>query len=149
MKPKKLLKRKNSKRGISLVECVIAITLVTIFSLSAISVSTLASSQTAKSMHSFAAASLCNDVRQCFTVTNSPDELQKALTACGYPFEVLGESNANDAITLKFDRKVFQVTVYVTYSTGTQNMVAKATREGKDGILYEMQYTAPRQEGAS
>lgn len=145
MKQKKLSGRKNSKRGISLVECVIAITLVTIFSLSAVSVSTLASSQTAKSMHSFAAASLCNDIRQCFTVTNDAENLKSALTACGYLYEVLGESDANDAITLLFDRKVFQVTVYVTYSTDTQNMVAKATREGKDGILYEMQYTAPRE----
>lgn len=145
MKLKKKLNRQGSKRGITLVECVIAITLVTIFSLSAISVSTLASSQTAKSMHSFAAASLCNDIRQCFTVTSDSETLRGALDACGYPYEVLGESDSGDAITLLFDRKVFQVTVYVTYSTDTQNMVAKATREGKDGILYEIEYTAPRE----
>ena len=135
---------KRKSRGVSLIETVIAITLVTIFSLAAISVSTMASSQTAKSMHSFAAASLCNDVRQCFTVTNTPNELLAALNACGdqYNAEIIVES-AN-AVTFKIDRGVFFVTVKASYGVeGNNTMEAYAEREGKSGRLYEMSYTVP------
>ena len=141
---------KCKSRGVSLIETVIAITLVTIFSLAAISVSTMASSQTAKSMHSFAAASLCNDVRQCFSVTNTPDELLAALNACGdqYKAENIVKSDNANAVTFKIDRGVFFVTVKASYGVeGNNTMEAYAEREGKSGRLYEMSYTVPAEKG--
>ena len=149
MKLKALLKRlfcDRSKRGVTLVETIVAITVVTIFSVSAVSVASLATSQTSRSMHSFAAASLCNDLRQCLSVSDSVEDFYKALIACEYAQAPTDETvYAENQATVQIDRTVFYVQATVAFKDGKKSIQCTAIIPGSSKPLYELDYSVPWQ----
>lgn len=120
-------KRKNN-RGMSLVEVVVALTIIVIFSICATSVALSSNLSVVRSSFAFKAASTCTDMQRCFEASSDEAEFQQLLNYANISYEVQGSM-----YTIDYPAYTITATVYGEYFT------ARAVLKKKNRVLYEIE----------
>lgn len=74
------------KRGVTLLETVIALFLLTVITGGAFALCSSSASAVSQSSTEFAAVQTCDDVVECYKATDSKTQFELLLRACGYDF---------------------------------------------------------------
>ena len=120
------------KRGVTLLETVIALFLLTVITGGAFALCSSSASAVSQSSTEFAAVQTCDDVVECYKATDKKTQFELLLRACGYDFNygantVSGEDGQQTSTenTNKLTLKTFAdgYFVYVTIGDGATEAI--------------------------
>lgn len=118
---------RKHNRGMSLVEVVVALSIIVIFSLCATSVALSSNLSVIRSSFAFKAASTCTDMQRCFEASSDEAEFQQLLNYANISYEVQGSM-----YTIDYPAYTITATVYGEYFT------ARAVLKKNNRVLYDM-----------
>ena len=139
---------KRYKRGVTLLETVIALLLLTIITGGAFAICSRSASAVSQSSTQFAAAQACEDVVECFKATDSKAQFELLLRACGYDFtygtNTVTSEDGQQTTTENRNKLTLKTIadgyiVYVTLADGATLTVEARSLVGK--TLYNTTYT--------
>lgn len=118
---------RKHNRGMSLVEVVVALSIIVIFSLCATSVALSSNLSVIRSSFAFKAASTCTDMQRCFEASSDDAEFRQLLDYANISYEVQGSM-----YTIDYPAYTITATAYGDYFT------AKAVLKKNNRVLYDM-----------
>lgn len=118
---------RKHNRGMSLVEVVVALSIIVIFSLCATSVALSSNLSVIRSSFAFKAASTCTDMQRCFEASSDEAEFQQLLNYANISYEVQGSM-----YTIDYPAYTITATVY------GENFTARAVLKKNNRVLYDM-----------
>lgn len=118
---------RKHNRGMSLVEVVVALSIIVIFSLCATSVALSSNLSVIRSSFAFKAASTCTDMQRCFEASSNDAEFQQLLNYANISYEVQGSM-----YTIDYPAYTITATVY------GENFTARAVLKKNNRVLYDM-----------
>lgn len=118
---------RKHNRGMSLVEVVVALSIIVIFSLCATSVALSSNLSVIRSSFAFKAASTCTDMQRCFEASSDEAEFQQLLNYANISYDVEGSK-----YTIDYPAYTITATVYGEYFT------ARAVLKKNNRVLYDM-----------
>lgn len=116
---------RKHNRGMSLVEVVVALSIIVIFSLCATSVALSSNLSVIRSSFAFKAASTCTDMQRCFEASSDEAEFQQLLNYANISYEVQGSM-----YTIDYPAYTITATAYGEYFT------ARAVLKKNNRTLY-------------
>lgn len=119
---------RKSNRGMSLVEVVVALSIIVIFSICATSVALSSNLSVIRSSFAFKAASTCTDMQRCFEASSDEAEFQRLLNFANISYEV-----QDHTYTIDYPAYTITATAYDEYFT------AKAVLKKKNRVLYQIE----------
>lgn len=119
---------RKHNRGMSLVEVVVALSIIVIFSLCATSVALSSNLSVIRSSFAFKAASTCTDMQRCFEASSDEAEFQQLLNYANISYEVQGSM-----YTIDYPAYTITATVY------GENFTARAVLKKNNRTLYEIE----------
>lgn len=119
---------RKHNRGMSLVEVVVALSIIVIFSLCATSVALSSNLSVIRSSFAFKAASTCTDMQRCFEASSNEAEFQQLLDYA----EILYKVQDN---TYTIDYPAYTITATVI---SNETFTAKAVLKKNNRVLYDM-----------
>ena len=135
--------RKNLKKGVTLLETVIAIALLAIISVVAVSVSVSSIKSEEKNIQAMEISFIAENAIECFRFADNNDKFIEALnktTDSEHPFNKLAEegAEANDKkSTYTYVKSAYKVVIVADYTTNT----IQITAEDKNGkTIYSLSY---------
>lgn len=118
---------RKHNRGMSLVEVVVALSIIVIFSLCATSVALSSNLSVIRSSFAFKAASTCTDMQRCFEASSDEAEFQQLLNYANISYDVEGSK-----YTIDYPAYTITATAYGEYFT------ARAVLKKNNRVLYDM-----------
>ena len=118
---------RKHNRGMSLVEVVVALSIIVIFSLCATSVALSSNLSVIRSSFACKAASTCTDMQRCFEASSDEAEFQQLLNYANISYEVQGSM-----YTIDYPAYTITATVY------GENFTARAVLKKNNRVLYDM-----------
>lgn len=119
---------RKHNRGMSLVEVVVALSIIVIFSLCATSVALSSNLSVIRSSFAFKAASTCTDMQRCFEASSDEAEFQQLLNYANISYDVEGSK-----YTIDYPAYTITATAYGEYFT------ARAVLKKNNRTLYEIE----------
>lgn len=119
---------RKHNRGMSLVEVVVALSIIVIFSLCATSVALSSNLSVIRSSFAFKAASTCTDMQRCFEASSDEAEFQQLLNYAEILYKV-----QDNIYTIEYPAYTITATV------GNETFTAKAVLKKNNRTLYEIE----------
>ena len=141
------MKKHSSKKGVSVVEAVIAMALISIVASASFTAITASIRTNARAVMRFKSISIVGDCLECFKYSDTPEEFEKSLEFAGmvkdedYTAGVL--SQLFNTVIYVFDKGEYQVVVTINWESGKFNASATTSQEevfytfgdGSDGYI--------------
>lgn len=140
------MKKHSSKKGVSVVEAVIAMALISIVASASFTAITASIRTNARAVMRFKSISIVGDCLECFKYSDTPEEFEKSLEFAGmvkdedYTAGVLLQ--LFNTVIYVFDKGEYRVVVTINWESGTFNASATTSQEvfytfgdGSDGYI--------------
>lgn len=126
----------GAKRGISIVECVIALSVIVMIAMAAVSTASSALNITTNAFFDGEARSRCEDVIECYKRVNTASQVAALLSKAGYGYAPVGEGEDDE-------KKVYEwAGTRETYSFQIDDDGKLTVRAVKNGeTIEELSYT--------
>lgn len=120
------MKKHSSKKGVSVVEAVIAMALISIVASASFTAITASIRTNARAVMRFKSISIVGDCLECFKYSDTPEEFEKSLEFAGMVKDV-DYSFLN--FQYIFNQGEYQVVVTINWESGTFNASATTSQE--------------------
>lgn len=125
------MKKHSSKKGVSVVEAVIAMALISIVASASFTAITASIRTNARAVMRFKSISIVGDCLECFKYSDTPEEFEKSLEFAGMVKDVdysfLNFPVGSNAYF--FNQGEYQVVVTINWESGTFNASATTSQE--------------------
>jgi hypothetical protein len=127
------MKKHSSKKGVSVVEAVIAMALISIVASASFTAITASIRTNARAVMRFKSISIVGDCLECFKYSDTPEEFEKSLEFAGMVKDVdysfLNFPVGSNAYLYIFNQGEYQVVVTINWKSGEFNASATTSQE--------------------
>lgn len=123
------MKKHSSKKGVSVVEAVIAMALISIVASASFTAITASIRTNARAVMRFKSISIVGDCLECFKYSDTPEEFEKSLEFAGMVKDVDYSFLNFNAYLYIFNQGEYQVVVTINWESGKFNASATTSQE--------------------
>lgn len=134
----KKTKSTQKKRGVSIVECVIAMLIITIVSVAAVQTAATTMKITTNALRDFECRNLCENAIECFKIEEDADDFAAFLTGTLSLTEDNGAQEAGeDRVFTRTDHKIG---IRIAWNADFNTLTVSATRDGAKKPIFQAEY---------